>query len=154
MAIGRPSVPVDREEALARLQALRLSQPPECSFRSLKIAQIERWENRVNGNPVSCQRLANGNTFIATVDGLTEITIAPGTQPGSVTTLRGHGMPHLRSGVRGDLHAHMLVGQAGQRQRQVRDDIEEVDHPEAAVDQQVERHHEVVPAADVQGRRR
>ena len=35
--------------------------------------------------------------------------------------------------IHGDLHAHMLVGQAGQRQRQVRDDIEEVDHPEAAV---------------------
>ena len=29
--------------------------------------------------------------------------------PGSVTTLRGHGMPHLRSGVRGDLHAHIEV---------------------------------------------
>jgi molecular chaperone DnaJ len=26
-----------------------------------------------------------------------------------VTTLRGHGMPHLRSGVRGDLHAHIEV---------------------------------------------
>jgi molecular chaperone DnaJ len=39
----------------------------------------------------------------------TEITIAPGTQPGSITTLRGHGMPHLRSGVRGNLHAHIDV---------------------------------------------
>ena len=37
--------------------------------------------------------------------------------------------------IHADLHAHMLVGQAGQRQRQVRDDIEEVDHPVAAVDQ-------------------
>ncbi len=26
-----------------------------------------------------------------------------------MTTLRGHGMPHLRSGVRGDLHAHIDV---------------------------------------------
>ena len=48
-------------------------------------------------------------TVDAILDGLTEITIAPGTQPGSVTTLRGHGMPHLRSGVRGDLHAHIDV---------------------------------------------
>jgi hypothetical protein len=39
-------------------------------------------------------------TVDAILDGRTEITIAPGTQPGSVTTLRGHGMPHLRSGVR------------------------------------------------------
>jgi molecular chaperone DnaJ len=26
-----------------------------------------------------------------------------------VVTLRGHGMPHLRTGVRGDLHAHVEV---------------------------------------------
>jgi molecular chaperone DnaJ len=46
-------------------------------------------------------------TVDAILDGLTEITIPPGTQPGSVTTLRGHGMPHLRAGGRGDLHAHI-----------------------------------------------
>jgi molecular chaperone DnaJ len=45
----------------------------------------------------------------AILDGPTDITIAAGTQPGQVTTLRGHGMPHLRSGVRGDLHAHIDV---------------------------------------------
>ncbi|MEZ0367371.1 molecular chaperone DnaJ [Mycobacterium sp. pUA109] len=45
----------------------------------------------------------------AILDGLTEITVAPGTQPGAVITLRGHGMPHLRSGVRGDLHVHVEV---------------------------------------------
>ncbi|WP_019969868.1 molecular chaperone DnaJ [Mycobacterium sp. 141] len=43
------------------------------------------------------------------LDGDTEIAIDAGTQPGAVTTLRGHGMPHLRSGVRGDLHAHIDV---------------------------------------------
>lgn len=48
-------------------------------------------------------------TVDAILDGLTEISIPPGTQPGSVTTMRGHGMPHLRSGVRGDLHAHVEV---------------------------------------------
>ncbi|MFH5228382.1 molecular chaperone DnaJ [Antrihabitans spumae] len=41
--------------------------------------------------------------------GPTEITIDAGTQPGSVKTLRGHGMPKLRSGIRGDLHAHLEV---------------------------------------------
>ena len=45
----------------------------------------------------------------AIIDGPTEIAIAPGTQPGSVISLRGHGMPHLRSGVRGNLHAHVEV---------------------------------------------
>ncbi len=45
----------------------------------------------------------------AILDGPTEITIAAGTQPGSIVSLRGHGMPHLRSGVRGNLHAHIEV---------------------------------------------
>jgi molecular chaperone DnaJ len=45
----------------------------------------------------------------AIVDGPTEITIPAGTQPNSVVTLRGHGMPHLRTATRGDLHAHIEV---------------------------------------------
>lgn len=32
------------------------------------------WEQRVNGNPVNCQRLANGNTFIATYNEIMEVT--------------------------------------------------------------------------------
>ncbi len=43
------------------------------------------------------------------LDGAVDIVIPPGTQPDAVITLRGHGMPHLRSGVRGDLHAHIDV---------------------------------------------
>ncbi len=43
------------------------------------------------------------------LDGPVEITIPPGTQPGSVTTMRGHGLPRLRSEARGDLHAHIEV---------------------------------------------
>jgi molecular chaperone DnaJ len=45
----------------------------------------------------------------AILDGPIDISVTPGTQPGAVTTLRGHGMPHLRSGVRGNLHAHIEV---------------------------------------------
>lgn len=54
---------------------------------------------------------ALGTTVVvdAILDGPIELTIPPGTQPGAVITLRGHGMPHLRSGVRGDLHAHIEV---------------------------------------------
>ena len=48
-------------------------------------------------------------TVDAIIDGLTEITLPAGTQPNSVSTRRGHGMPHLRSGVRGDLHVHVEV---------------------------------------------
>ncbi|WP_306766539.1 DnaJ C-terminal domain-containing protein, partial [Mycobacterium avium] len=35
-------------------------------------------------------------TVDAILDGVSEITIPPGTQPGSVITLRGHGMPWPR----------------------------------------------------------
>ena len=45
----------------------------------------------------------------AILDGATEISIAAGTQPGAVTTLRGRGMPRMRTDVRGDLHAHIEV---------------------------------------------
>ena len=38
-----------------------------------------------------------------------EVTVAPGTQPGAVTAVRGVGMPRLRSEVRGDLFAHVEV---------------------------------------------
>ncbi|WP_059018192.1 molecular chaperone DnaJ [Mycobacterium sp. M26] len=75
-------------------------------------------------------------TVDAILDGLTEITIAPGTQPGSVTTLRGHGMPHLRSGVRGDLHAHIEVGiptKLDARTKELLTEIKTRGHEEAAV---------------------
>ncbi len=39
---------------------------------------------------------------VPTLDGEEEIEIRPGTQPGSVITLRGRGMPSLRRGSRGD----------------------------------------------------
>jgi molecular chaperone DnaJ len=45
----------------------------------------------------------------AILDGASEIVIPPGTQPGATITLRGRGMPHLRSSVRGDLHVHVDV---------------------------------------------
>jgi molecular chaperone DnaJ len=59
--------------------------------------------------PMVDAALGTSVTVEAILDGPTEIAIAAGTQPGSVTTLRGHGMPHLRSGVRGNLHAHVEV---------------------------------------------
>ena len=43
------------------------------------------------------------------LDGPTELAVPAGTQPETVVTLRGRGMPHLRSGARGDLHAHVNV---------------------------------------------
>ena len=44
-----------------------------------------------------------------TIDGHADIAVEAGTQPGTISTLRGHGMPRLRSGVRGDVHVHLDV---------------------------------------------
>jgi molecular chaperone DnaJ len=47
---------------------------------------------------------------LETLDGEESIDIAPGTQSGSVVTLRARGVPHLSRGVgRGDLHVHLEV---------------------------------------------
>jgi len=59
--------------------------------------------------PMADAALGAAVTVADILDGDTEIVIAPGTQPGTVITLRGRGMPRLRSEVRGDLHAHVEV---------------------------------------------
>lgn len=46
---------------------------------------------------------------IQTLDGVREVDIRPGTQPGEVVTLRGLGVGHLHAGTRGDLHVHVEV---------------------------------------------
>ena len=48
-------------------------------------------------------------TLTGILDDELEIAVAPGSQPGAVTSLRGQGMPRLRSEARGDLHAHIEV---------------------------------------------
>jgi molecular chaperone DnaJ len=46
---------------------------------------------------------------LATLDTTERVEIRPGTQSGSVITLRGKGVPRLRSATRGDLHVHVEV---------------------------------------------
>ena len=53
---------------------------------------------------------ALGTTLnLKTLDGEEDIVIRPGTQPGSVLTLRGHGTPRLRASGRGNLVVHVEV---------------------------------------------
>jgi molecular chaperone DnaJ len=59
--------------------------------------------------PMADAALGTAVTVDAILDGATEIAVAAGTQPASVITLRGLGMPRLRSATRGDLHAHIEV---------------------------------------------
>lgn len=46
---------------------------------------------------------------LETFDGLEHVEVPPGTQPGSVLTLRGRGVPHLRGSGRGDMHIQLDV---------------------------------------------
>jgi molecular chaperone DnaJ len=46
---------------------------------------------------------------LATLDGEEKLEIKPGTQSGARITLRGRGVPRLRSTSRGDLHVHVEV---------------------------------------------
>ncbi|HET8673155.1 MAG TPA: molecular chaperone DnaJ [Thermoleophilaceae bacterium] len=48
------------------------------------------------------QAALGARVTVPTLDGDEELEIEPGTQPGSVVTLRGKGMPSLRRGRRGD----------------------------------------------------
>lgn len=59
--------------------------------------------------PMVDAALGTDVTVDAILDGPTEVTIPPGTQPGSVIPLRGRGMPRLRTGARGDMHVHVEV---------------------------------------------
>ena len=46
---------------------------------------------------------------VVTLEGEESIAVAPGTQPGTVTRLRGRGVPHLQGRGRGDLLVELAV---------------------------------------------
>jgi molecular chaperone DnaJ len=46
---------------------------------------------------------------LQTLDSQEKVEIRPGTQSGAVITMRGRGVPRLRSSARGDLHVHLEV---------------------------------------------
>lgn len=74
----------------------------------VRVRQDERFvregENLITVLDVPAPLAALGTSLeVATLEGTATIEIPPGTQPGEVLTLRGHGMPELRRGRRGDL---------------------------------------------------
>lgn len=58
--------------------------------------------------PMTAAALGTG-IELETLDGVEQVDVQPGTQPGSVLTLRGRGVPHLRGSGRGDLHIQLDV---------------------------------------------
>lgn len=60
--------------------------------------------------PISFPQAALGAEIeIPTLDGIEVLKIPGGTQTGDVLRMRGHGMPNVRSGRKGDLQVHVFV---------------------------------------------
>ena len=74
---------------------------------------------------------------VETVDGPEAVEVPSGMQPGVVVTLRGKGVPHYRSGRRGDHHIRVRVvvpGKLSREQRSLIEHLREVLPPGAEED--------------------
>ena len=73
--------------------------------------------------PISFPQAALGSSlYVPSLEGDLQVTIAPGTQPGTVLRMRGRGMPSVRGTQRGDHHitVHVVVPtKMNRRQREV-----------------------------------
>jgi molecular chaperone DnaJ len=88
--------------------------PPGDLIAVLDIAEDPRFERQgddlVYDLPVSFARAAlGGEVAIPTLTGEIPLKIQRGTQTGMVYRVRGHGLPRLGEGGRGDLHVRVLV---------------------------------------------
>jgi molecular chaperone DnaJ len=112
----RKSLQVDIPAGIADEQRIRLSGRGHAGERGgspgdlyvlVRVAEDERFlrdgSNLVTVVDVPAPAAALGTTVsVPTLDGEEEIEVAPGTQPGSVVTLKGRGMPTIGRGRRGD----------------------------------------------------
>ena len=112
----RKTLQVDIPSGIADDQRIRLSGrghagerggPPGDLYVVVRVAEDERFlrdgSDLVTVVDVPAPAAALGTTVtVPTLDGDEEIRVAPGTQPGSVVTLRGRGMPTIGRGRRGD----------------------------------------------------
>src|SRR4029079_14273698 len=112
----RKTLQVDIPAGIADEQRIRLSGrghagerggPPGDLYVLVRVAEDERFlrdrSNLVTVVDVPAPAAALGTKVdVPTLDGEEEIDVAAGTQPGSVVTLRGRGMPAIGRGRRGD----------------------------------------------------
>ncbi len=64
---------------------------------------VRRGEDLIYELPVAVTQAVLGDRItVPTVDGETAVDVPAGTQPGRVIKIAGHGVPHLRTGRRGD----------------------------------------------------
>jgi molecular chaperone DnaJ len=122
--VRRRTLRVDVPAGIADGQRIRLSGrghagerggPPGDLYVLVRVAPDERFlrdgDDLVTVLDVSAPRAMLGATMAAPVlDGEVDVDMPPGTQPGDVFVVRGHGMPRLkRTGRRGDLRVVVNV---------------------------------------------
>jgi molecular chaperone DnaJ len=71
--------------------------------------------------------MLGGKTTVPTLDGDREVEIPAGAQPGEHVVLRGHGLPSLRGGSRGDEHVVLDVYVPGKLSKDERRLVEQLD---------------------------
>jgi molecular chaperone DnaJ len=90
---------------------------------------IREGSDLISAVDVPAPNAALGTTVrVATLQGEQEIEVPPGTQPGTVVTLRGLGMPSLGRGRRGDQRVVLNVvtpRNLSARQRELLDELRE-----------------------------
>ena len=80
----------------------------------LEIKDDDRFERQADDLifdlPLSFSQVALGGAFVVpTATGEDRVTIAPGTQTGTIIRLKGKGLPHLGQDGKGDLHVRIHV---------------------------------------------
>jgi molecular chaperone DnaJ len=120
---GNRTVELDVPAGIDAGQRLRLSGrgaaaprggPPGDLYVSVRVAPHPDFERRGDDLHrelrIAMSQAALGTRFtLETLDGPQELAVPPGTQHGRVFRLRGHGVPSLRSGRRGDLLVEIAV---------------------------------------------
>ncbi len=121
---GRRTLKVDVPAGIADGQRIRISghghagdpgAPDGDLYVLVGVREDERFvrdgDDLVTVLDVPAPLAALGSTLqVPTLDGPVDVEVHPGTQPGEIVNLRGHGMPALRrAGRRGDLHVVVNV---------------------------------------------
>jgi molecular chaperone DnaJ len=136
----RRTLEVDVPAGIADEQRIRLAGrghageyggPPGDLYVLVRVTEDERFlrdgNDLVTVVDVPAPAAALGATLtVPTLDGEERIEVAPGTQPGTVITLRGHGMPTIGRGRRGDQRVVLNVvvpRNLGGRQRELLEEL-------------------------------
>jgi molecular chaperone DnaJ len=120
---ARRELEVDVPAGIADSQRIRLSErghageagaPAGDLYVLVRVREDERFvregDDLIASLDVAAPLAALGATLqTPTLDGMAQVEVPPGTQPGEVLTLRGEGMPGLRRGRRGDLRVVVNV---------------------------------------------